>query len=45
MLMTATLNPQTAADQVRATYRAATVQLGLDSAIPENMRALAEKTR
>jgi phasin len=47
MLMTATLNPQTAAGQARATYRAATVQLGqlgLDTAIPEDMRALAVKT-
>jgi hypothetical protein len=47
MFMTATLNPQTAADQARATYRAAMAQLGqlgLDTAIPEDMRALAEKT-
>jgi phasin len=47
MIMTATFNPQTAADQARATYRAATAQLGqlgLDTAIPDGMRALAEKT-
>ena len=45
--MTANYNPQAAADQARATYRAATAQLGqlgLDSAIPEGVRALAEKT-
>jgi|SRR5512146_1249789 phasin len=47
MFMTATLNPQTAAEQALATYRAATAQLGqpgLDTAIPEGMRALAAKT-
>jgi phasin len=45
--MTATYDPQAAADQARATYRVATTQLGqlsLDAAIPEGMRALAEKT-
>ena len=45
--MTATLNPQTAAHQARATYRAAMAQLGqlgLDTTIPEGTRALAEKT-
>jgi phasin len=43
--MTAT--PQTAADQARAAYRQMTDQLGhlgLDTAIPEGVRALAEKT-
>jgi len=47
MFMTATYNPQAAADQARATYRAATAQLGqlgLDTAIPEDMRTLAVKT-
>jgi phasin len=47
MFMTATLNPQTAAHQARATYRAEMAQLGqlgLDTTIPEGMRALAEKT-
>jgi len=45
--MTATNNPQTAADQARATYRQMTDQLGhlgLDAAVPEGVRALAEKT-
>lgn len=45
--MTATLNPQSAADQARATYYAATAQLGrlgLDTAISEDLRALAGKT-
>ena len=45
--MTATHNPQTAANQARAAYRAMTDQLGhlgLDTAIPEGVRALAEKT-
>jgi phasin len=47
MFMTATHNPRAAADQARATYRAATAQLGhlgLDTAVPEGVRALAEKT-
>jgi phasin len=45
--MTATYSPQAAADQARAAYRDMTAQLGhlgLDTAIPEGMRALAEKT-
>ena len=45
--MTATHNPQTAADQARATYRRMTDQLGhlgLDAAVPEGVRALAEKS-
>ena len=45
--MTAPFNPRAAADQARATYRAATAQfgqLGLDTAIPEDMRTLAVKT-
>ncbi|MGH9553240.1 MAG: phasin family protein [Terriglobales bacterium] len=45
--MTATHTQQTAANQARATYRAMTDQLGhlgLDTAIPEGVRALAEKT-
>jgi len=45
--MTATYNPQAAADQARAAYRQMTDQLGhlgLDTAVPEGVRALAEKT-
>jgi len=45
--MTATNNPQTAADQARATYRQMTDQLGhpgLAAAVPEGVRALAEKS-
>jgi hypothetical protein len=45
--MTATCNPQTAADQARNAYRNVTAQLGLlalDTAIPEAMGAVAEKT-
>jgi phasin len=45
--MTATANPQRAANQVRAAYRQTTDQLGslgLDTAVPEGVRALAEKT-
>jgi phasin len=45
--MTATPNPQAAADQARAAYRKVTDQLahlGLDAAVPEGVRALAEKT-
>jgi len=45
--MTATHNPQAAADQARAAYRHMTDQLGhlgLDTAVPEGVRALAEKT-
>jgi phasin len=46
-MMSATSNPQAAADQARASYRDRTAQLGrlgLDTAIPEGVRALAEKT-
>jgi len=45
--MTATHNPQAAADQTSAAYRQMTDQLGnlgLDTAVPEGVRALAEKT-
>jgi hypothetical protein len=45
--MTATFNPQAAADQARDAYRNVTAQLGLlalDTAIPEAVRALDEKT-
>jgi hypothetical protein len=45
--MTATYNPQAAADQARATYREVTARLGLvgfDTAIPESVRTLAEST-
>jgi phasin len=45
--MTATHNPQAAADQARAAYRHMTDQLGnlgLDTAVPEGVRALAEKS-
>jgi hypothetical protein len=45
--MTATYNPQAAADQTGAAYRKTTDQLGrlgLDTAVPEGVRALAEKT-
>jgi hypothetical protein len=43
--MTATYNPKTATDQARAAYRDMTGQLGhlgLDTAVPEGVRALAE---
>jgi hypothetical protein len=45
--MNATHNPQAAADQARDAYRNVTAQLGLlglNTAIPEGVRALAEKT-
>jgi phasin len=45
--MTTTHNPQAAADQARAAYRKVTDQLGhlgLDTAVPKGVRALAEKT-
>jgi phasin len=45
--MNDTLNPRAAADQARAAYREVTAKLGLlglDTAIPEGVRALAEKT-
>ena len=44
--MTVTHNAKTAADQARAAYRKTTDQLGnlgLDTAVPEGVRALAEK--
>jgi phasin len=47
MFMTAPHNPQAAADQARTAYRQMTDQLGhlgLDTAIPEGVRALAAKT-
>ena len=45
--MNATYNPQAATEQSRTAYRDMTAQLGhlgLDTAIPESVRALAEKT-
>jgi phasin family protein len=45
--MTATYNPQAAAAEARANYRDVTEKLGLlglDTAIPESVRALAENT-
>jgi phasin len=45
--MTAAYNPQAAAEQARKTYRDVAAQLGhlgLDTAVPEGVRALAEKT-
>ena len=45
--MTATSNPQAAAEQARKNYRDVTTQLGqlgLDTAIPEAVRATAEKS-
>jgi phasin len=44
--MTASFNPQTAADQARKNYRDVTAQLGLlglDTSIPGGVRTLAEK--
>ena len=44
--MNATSNPQTAAEQGRKSYRDVTTQLGqlgLDAAVPESVRAIAEK--
>ena len=44
--MTVTYNPQAAAEKARAAYRSTTDQLsnlGLDTAVPEGVRALAEK--
>jgi hypothetical protein len=46
-VMTATFNPQAAADQARDAYRNVTAQLGLlalDTAVPEAVRALDEKS-
>ncbi|MEX2166663.1 MAG: phasin family protein [Methyloceanibacter sp.] len=45
--MNTTHNPQAVADQMRKNYRAVTSQLGLlglDSSVPEAVRAIAEKT-
>jgi hypothetical protein len=45
--MTATFNPQTAAEQARKNYKDTTTQLGqlgLDTAVPEAVRAMAEKS-
>jgi phasin len=45
--MNATYTPQAAAEQARAAYRTMTAQLGqlgFDTAIPEGVRAMAEKT-
>jgi phasin len=45
--MTATSNPQAAAEQARKNYRNTTTQLGqlgLDTAVPEAVRAIAEKS-
>ena len=45
--MTTTYDPQVAAEQSRAAYREMTDQLGklgLDAAVPEGVRAIAEKT-
>ena len=45
--MTATYNPQAPADKARAAYRQMTDQLGnlgFNTAVPEGVRALAEKT-
>ena len=45
--MTATSNPQAAAEQARKNYRHVTIQLGhlgLDTSVPEAVRALAEKS-
>ena len=45
--MTATSNPQTAAEQARKNYRDVTTrlgQLGLDTSVPEAVRAMAEKS-
>ena len=45
--MTATSNPQAAAEQARKNYRDVTIQLGqlgLDTSVPEAVRAVAEKS-
>ena len=45
--MNATSNPQTAAEQARKSYRDVTTQLGqlgLDTSVPEAVRAIAEKS-
>ena len=41
--MDATSNPQAAAEQASKNYRASTAQLGLNTSIPESVRATAEK--
>ena len=41
--MSATDNPQTAAEQASKSYRASTAQLGFNTSIPESVRATAEK--
>ena len=41
--MNANSNPQAAAEQASKNYRASTAQLGLDTSIPESVRATAEK--
>jgi len=46
-MMNATFNPQAAAEQARKSYRDVTTQhgqLGLDTSVPEAVRAIAEKT-
>ncbi len=45
--MTATFNPQAAAEQARENYRDVTTQLGhlgLNTSVPEAVRAMAEKS-
>jgi phasin len=42
-MMNATSNPQTAAEQASKSYRASTAQLGLNTSIPESVRATAVK--
>jgi phasin len=45
--MTATFNPQAAAEQASKNYRGVTTQLGylgLDTSVPESVRAMAEKS-
>ena len=41
--MNANSNPQAAAEQASKNYRASTAQLGLNTSIPESVRATAEK--
>ena len=41
--MNANSNPQAAAEQASRNYRASTAQLGLNTSIPESVRATAEK--
>ena len=45
--MTATSNPQAATEQARKNYRDVTIQLGhlgLDTSVPETVRAVADKS-